>query len=170
MVEQRTKKTVLLMADDDEDEDDCLLMREAVHEVFRSDGFHCVRDGQELMDYLFRRGIYTDTKTFPRPDLILLDLNMPVKDGLQALEEIKEHPLLKAIPILIYSTSKDQEEIELCYKLGANSYITKPMSFEHLVKVVRCLNDYWFGIVGLPLSERLCACHACEDGQPAKCT
>jgi CheY-like chemotaxis protein len=168
VVEQRTKKTVLLMADDDED--DCLLMREAVREVFQSDHFHCVGDGQELMDYLFRRGIYTDHETYPLPDLILLDLNMPRKDGLQALEEIKEHPLLKAIPILIFSTSKEQKEIDLCYSLGANSYITKPVSFESLVKVVRCLSDYWFGIVGLPLSERLRACIECEAQQPAKCT
>jgi CheY-like chemotaxis protein len=168
MVEQRTRKTVLLMADDDED--DCLLMREAVHEVFRSDDFHCVRDGQALMDYLFRRGIYTDPETFPLPDLILLDLNMPGKNGLQTLEEIKQHRLFKTIPVLIFSTSKEQDEIDLCYKLGANSYITKPVSFDQLIKVVRCLSDYWFGVVGLPLSERLSACLAREDHQTAKRT
>jgi CheY-like chemotaxis protein len=168
MVERRRKKTVLLMADDDDD--DCLLMEDAVREVFKSESFHCLPDGQELMDYLLRRGIYTDDEKFPPPDLILLDLNMPRKNGFETLKEIKEHPELRAIPILIFSTSKEQEQIELCYKLGANSYITKPMSFEDLVKTVKCVADYWFGITELPLSERLCGCHACEDQRPAKCT
>ncbi|MGO9018495.1 MAG: response regulator [Syntrophobacteraceae bacterium] len=168
MVEKRKKKTVLLMADDDED--DCLLMNEAVREIFKSEHFFCLRDGQELMDYLLRRGIYTDRKKFPAPDLIFLDLNMPKKDGFQTLKEIKEHPKLKAIPVLIYSTAEEQEQIELCYKIGANSYITKPMSFESLVKTVRCLSEYWFGIAKLPPAERLCACLPCEDVEPAKCT
>ena len=168
MVEQRQKKTVLLMADDDDD--DCLLMNEAVREIFKSEHFFCLLDGQELMDYLLRRGIYTETEKFPAPDLIFFDLNMPKKDGFQTLKEIKQHPELKAIPILIFSTAEEQEQIELCYKLGANSYITKPMSFEILVKTVRCLSEYWFSIAKLPSSERLCACLPCEDVKPAKCT
>ena len=153
MVEKLKKKTVLLMADDDED--DCLLMEDAVGEVFRAENFHCLRDGQELMDYLLHRGDYTDTQKFPPPNLIFLDLNMPRKDGFETLKEIKEHPELRAIPILIFSTSQEQEQIELSYKLGANSYITKPMSFDDLVKTVRCLSDYWFGVALLPLTERL---------------
>ena len=168
MVEKRKKKTVLLMADDDED--DCLLMNEAVREIFKSEHFFCLRDGQELMDYLLRRGVYLDIKKFPPPDLIFLDLNMPKKDGFETLKEIKEHPELKAIPVLIFSTAKEQEQIEVCYKLGANSYITKPMSFENLVKTVRCLSEYWFDIAKLPPSERLCTCLPCEDVKPAKCT
>lgn len=167
MIEQRKKRTVLLMADDDED--DCLLMNEAVREIFKSEHFFCLRDGQELIDYLLRRGIYTDPKKFPAPDLIFLDLNMPRKDGFQTLKEIKEHPKLKAIPILIFSTAKEQEQIEVCYKLGANSYITKPMSFENLLKAVRCLGEYWFDIAKLPPSEPLCACSLCEDQSSAQC-
>jgi len=168
MDEQRKKKIILLMADDDED--DCLLMSDAVREVFKSEDFRCLGDGQELMDYLLHQGIYAAPETSPPPDLILLDLNMPRKDGRQALKEIKEHPLLKTIPVLIFSTSKEQAEIELCYKLGANSYITKPISFDDLVNIVRCLSNYWFGVTALPLSERLCECHPCEDRQPLKCT
>ncbi len=167
MVEKREKKTVLLMADDDED--DCLLMNDAVREVFKSELFFCLRDGQELMDYLLRRGIYTDTEKFPAPDLIFLDLNMPKKDGFETLKEIKEHPKLKAIPVLIFSTSQEQKQIEACYELGANSYVTQPMSFENLVKAVICLSEYWFGIAKLPPTERLCACLPCEDVKPAKC-
>ncbi|MGA2228032.1 MAG: response regulator [Syntrophobacteraceae bacterium] len=166
MVEKRKKKTVLLMADDDED--DCLLMADAVREVFRTENFHCLRDGQELMDYLLRRGDYTDTNKFPPPDLIFLDLNMPRKDGFQTLKEIKEHPGLRTIPILIFSTSQEQEQIELSYKLGANSYITKPMSFDDLIKTVKCLSDYWFGVAELPLSERLGACFPSEAQPFAK--
>ena len=88
MVKRPWKKTVLLMADDDED--DCLLMKNAVHEVFKSEDFHCLPDGQELLDYLFHRGIYADIKQFLPPDLIFLDLNMPRKDGFETLKEIKE--------------------------------------------------------------------------------
>ena len=164
---ERKKKTVLLMADDDED--DCLLMNEAVREIFKSEHFFCLRDGQELIDYLLRRGIYTDPKKFPAPDLIFLDLNMPRKDGFQTLKEIKEHPKLKAIPILIFSTAKEQEQIEVCYKLGANSYLTKPMLFENLLKAVRCLGEYWFDIAKLPPSELLCAQSLCEDPTSAQC-
>ena len=162
MAEKRKKKTVLLMADDDED--DCLLMKDAIREVFKSEDFHCLPDGQELLNYLHRRGIYTDLEKYPAPDLILLDLNMPRKDGLQTLKEIKEHPAFKTIPILIFSTSEAQEQIELCYKLGANSYITKPITFDKLLETVKCLSQYWFGIADLPLSERiLSACAPCEE-------
>ncbi|SPF46341.1 Response regulator receiver protein [Syntrophobacter sp. SbD1] len=166
MVQKRKKKTVLLMADDDED--DCLLMNEAIRNIFKSEHFFCLRDGQELMDYLLRQGIYTDPKKFPAPDLIFLDLNMPKKDGFETLKEIKGHPELKAIPVLIFSTAKDQEQIEVCYKLGANSYITKPMAFENLVKTVRCLSEYWFDIAELPLSERLLKCLPSEDEPSAQ--
>ncbi len=167
MVERRKKKTVLLMADDDED--DCMLMNDAVHEVFQTERFFCLANGEELMDYLLRRGVYTDAEKFPPPDLIFLDLNMPKKDGFQTLKEIKEHPGLRAIPILIYSTSKERDQIELCYKLGANSYITKPMSFDDLLTTVKCLSDYWFSVAVLPLSERLCSCLPCEDQPSVKC-
>ena len=153
MPDQRRKKTVVLMADDDEG--DCLFMKDAVREVFQSEDFHCLLDGARFMDYLLRRGVYADPKKFPLPDLILLDLNMPWRNGYRTLKEIKAHPELRAIPILIFSTTKEQENIELYYKLGADSYITEPMSFDNLIKTVKCLSDYWFGIEELPPSERL---------------
>ena len=152
MPEQVRKETVVLMADDDEG--DCLLMKDAVREVFQSADFHCLSDGARFMDYLLRRGVYADTKKFPLPDLILLDLNMPWTNGYRTLKEIKVHPELRAIPILIFSTTKEQENIELYYKLGADSYITEPMSFDNLIKTVKCLSDYWFGLEELPPSER----------------
>lgn len=150
------KRTVLLMADDDAD--DCFLMKEAVREVFRSENFFCVPNGLELIDYLLRKGAYADAGQFPLPDLVFLDLNMPLKDGMETLKEIKDHPELRAIPILIFSTSDDREQIHLCYQLGANSYITKPMSFEELIKAVKCLAEYWFSVAQLPASEGLNAC------------
>lgn len=153
MPDQRRKKTVVLMADDDEG--DCLLMKNAVREVFQSEDFHCLSDGVRFMDYLLRRNVYADTKKFPLPDLILLDLNMPWRNGYRALKEIKVHPELRAIPILIFSTTKEQENIELYYKLGADSYTTEPMSFDNLIITIKCLSDYWFGIEELPPSERL---------------
>jgi CheY-like chemotaxis protein len=112
MAEQIRKKTVLLMADDDED--DCLLMSAAVREVFKSANFYCLRDGEELLDCLLRRGTYTHPEEFPARDLILLDLNMPRKNGFETLEEIKEHPQLKAIPIVVFSTPTELEQIEPC--------------------------------------------------------
>jgi len=164
MFAQSRKKTVLLMADGDQN--DCLLMNDAVREVFRSEDFHCLSDGAELMDYLLRRGVYTDTKKFPPPDLILLDLNMPRRSGHETLKEIKAHPELKDIPVVIFSTAKEEDSIEPYYKLGANSYFTKPMSFDNLIKTVKCLSDYWFGIAGSPPSERLCACIPCNLVHP----
>ncbi len=156
-MEKQRARTVLLMADDDED--DCLLMAGAIREAFQTDNFHCLKDGQELLDYLFHRGFYEDNDLFPSPDLIFLDLNMPKKDGRQTLKEIKTDPQLRMIPVIIYTTSSSQQEIELCYKLGANSYIVKPISFERLVETVRCLNKYWFEVATLPLSKQLRACN-----------
>lgn len=160
MADQYRKKTVLLMAEHDENH--CFLMKDAVREVFGGGNFHCLSDGQEIMDYLLRRGPYTDTEEFPAPDLVLLDLNMPRKDAHQIFKEIKDHPQLRAIPVLIYSTSKDEGQIELCNKLGANSYFIKPMSFEDLVKTVRCLSEYRFSEAHLPSSEGLCPCVSCK--------
>lgn len=157
-------RTIMLMADDDAD--DCFLMKEAVREVFRSEHLFCVPNGVELMDYLLRRGIYADAAQFPLPDLIFLDLNMPMKDGLETLKEIKAHPELRGIPILIFSTGEDQEQIRLCYKLGASSYITKPMDFEDLIKAVKCLSEYWFGVAQLPFSEGAKACGVFDGREP----
>ncbi len=136
------------MADDDEE--DLLLARNALATCRLANDFHCVRNGEELLDYLYRRGGYTKLESSPKPGLILLDLNMPRKDGREALQEIKNDPELRHIPIVILTTSKAEEDIYRTYNLGANSYITKPVTFNGLVEVMQGLGRYWFEIVDLP--------------------
>jgi CheY-like chemotaxis protein len=136
------------MADDDED--DRLMTKEALEEARLMNDLHFVEDGEELIEYLHRRGKYADTVTSPRPGLILLDLNMPRKDGREALREIKADPDLRQIPIVVMTTSKAEEDIFRTYDLGVSSFITKPVSFEGLVDVMKALAHYWFTIVELP--------------------
>ena len=143
------RKTVtILMADDDED--DYLLAREALLESRLVNNLQFVKDGEELMDYLHRRGKYAQASHAPRPGLILLDLNMSKKDGREALREIKADPNLRQIPIVVLTTSKAEEDIYQIYDLGANSFITKPVTFSSLVEVMKTLGKYWFEIVELP--------------------
>jgi len=139
----------ILMADDDLD--DQLLTKDAFVECRLANDLRFVEDGEALMDYLHRRGKYTDPKDSPRPGLILLDLNMPRKDGREALGEIKADPDLRSIPIVVLTTSKAEEDIVRSYDLGVNSFITKPVTFEGLVEVVKTFGKYWFEIVELPL-------------------
>jgi CheY-like chemotaxis protein len=139
----------IVMADDDAD--DCWLAKEALAESRLANEIHFVSDGEELMDYLHQRGRYDDPKRFPRPGLILLDLNMPKKDGREALKEIKTDPHLRQIPVLVLTTSKAEEDIYRSYDLGANSFITKPITFGSLVEVMKTLGKYWFEIVDLPI-------------------
>ena len=139
---------VILLADDDAD--DRLLTRDALAENRLANKLYCVEDGEELVDYLFRRGKYTDPETSPRPGLILLDLNMPRKDGREALKEIKEHPDLCSIPVVVLTTSKTHEDICRSYQLGVNSYIAKPVTFASLVELMKTVGKYWFEIVELP--------------------
>lgn len=138
----------ILMADDDED--DRLMTKEAFQEARLANELRFVVDGEELMDYLYHRGEYADPAISPRPGLILLDLNMPKKDGREALKEIKADPSLRQIPIVVLTTSKADEDIYRSYNLGVNSFITKPVSFEGLVYVIGALAQYWFQIVRLP--------------------
>ena len=138
----------ILMADDDED--DCLMTKEALEEAKVENKIYFVKDGEELIDYLYHRGIYSDEEKFPRPGLILLDLNMPRKDGREALMEIKADPHLRQIPIVVLTTSKAEEDICRTYDMGVNSFITKPVLFEGLVEVMKTLSHYWFSIVKLP--------------------
>lgn len=138
----------ILVADDDPE--DCMLLREAFQESRLANPVAFVRDGEELLDYLYRRGAYEDPTTSPRPGLILLDLNMPRKNGRETLSEIKADPALRQIPIVILTTSKAEEDIFRSYDLGVNSYITKPVTFEALVEVVLALERYWLEIVELP--------------------
>ena len=145
----RQTSFIILIADDDED--DCMLAQEALAESRLAKAARIVRDGEELMDYLYNRGQYTDKKLAPRPDLILLDLNMPKKDGREALREIKADSKLRSIPIIVLTTSKAEEDIYRSYDLGANSFIIKPMTFSSLVEVMRTIGKYWFETVELPL-------------------
>ena len=146
---QPEKPITILLADDDED--DRMMGREALEESKLANDLHMVEDGEELLDYLYRRGRYSDPATSPRPGLILLDLNMPRKDGREALKEIKADPELRQIPVVVLTTSKAEEDIFRTYDLGVNSFITKPVSFEGLVNVMQSLAHYWFTIVKLPI-------------------
>ncbi|CAN5546196.1 response regulator [soil metagenome] len=141
----------ILCADDDAD--DRLLLRDALHQSKLANPLHFVEDGEELMSYLRHQGRYTDPATSPRPGLILLDLNMPRKDGREALGEIKADPGLRTIPVIVLTTSAAEVDILHSYDVGANSYIMKPVSFEELVQVVRDLGRYWFQIVELPVGD-----------------
>src|SRR5437867_2094845 len=138
----------ILMADDDADDRE--MTKEAFLESHLANDLRFVEDGVELMDYLHRRGKYSDPATSPRPGLILLDLNMPKKDGREALAEIKADPKLLSIPVVVLTTSKEEEDMLRSYRLHANSYITKPVTFDALVHVVTGLGKYWMEIVELP--------------------
>jgi CheY-like chemotaxis protein len=139
---------IILMADDDDD--DILLTKKALQKGKLLNPVYTVHDGEELLDYLFRRGEYTNIENAPRPGMILLDLNMPKMDGREALREMKVHPDFKDIPVVVFTTSKAEEDIYRSYKLGVNSFITKPVTFEKLIEVMQMLGRYWFEIVTLP--------------------
>jgi two-component system response regulator len=142
------KPITILMADDDPD--DRAMTAEAFAEAKLANDLRFVEDGAELLDYMYRRGKYADPDASPRPGLILLDLNMPRKDGREALAELKADPRFRALRVIILTTSKAEEDILRTYNLSAASYITKPVTFEALVEVVRALGKYWLEIVELP--------------------
>jgi CheY-like chemotaxis protein len=145
------KMITILLADDDPD--DRKLTQDAFMENRLANDFHAVEDGEELLDYLNRRGQYESLRGEPLPGLILLDLNMPRKDGREALKEIKADPELRRIPIVVLTTSKAEEDIVRTYDLGVNSYVTKPVTFKSLVELIRILGCYWFEVVELPPDE-----------------
>ncbi len=138
----------ILMADDDED--DRRLTQEALEEGRIINEVKFVDNGEELMDYLRRQNRFAPPAVAPRPGLILLDLNMPRKDGRTVLKEIKGDPELRQIPVVVLTTSKADEDIYKSYDLGVNSYIVKPVTFEALVDILQTLEKYWFEIVALP--------------------
>ena len=142
------KPVTFLIAEDDPD--DRLLIKEAFVESLVSNSVYFVEDGVELLDYLNCQGKFANPGDAPTPDLILLDLNMPRKDGREALAEIKNDPRLKYIPVVVLTTSKAEEDIMRSYDIGASSYITKPMTFEGLVVAIKGLGQYWVQIVQLP--------------------
>lgn len=144
------KPITILMADDDSD--DRSLTREALLEGHLANDLRFVNDGEELLEYLRGEGKYAGVDV-PRPGLILLDLNMPKKDGRIVLQEIKGDPVLRQIPVVVLTTSKADEDIYKSYDLGVNSYIVKPVTFDALVDIMQTLGKYWFEIVELPREE-----------------
>ena len=145
------KVITILLADDDPD--DRQLTRDAFAENRLANVLNTVDDGEELLEYLQRRGRYADQRNEPLPGLILLDLNMPRKDGREALKEIKADPTLRRIPFVVLTTSKAEEDILRTYDLGVNSYVTKPVTFKSLVELIKVLGRYWFEVVELPPDE-----------------
>lgn len=144
--------TILMAEDDPEDQ---MLVREALEESHLDNVLHCVGNGEELIRYLHNKGKYSDKKKYPLPGIILLDLNMPKKDGKETLKEIKSDPKLRSIPVIVLTTSKMDEDILKTYDLGVSSFITKPVSFDGLVNVMKGISKYWFGIVKLPQNIQL---------------
>ncbi|CAM3358250.1 response regulator [Rhodothermus bifroesti] len=147
------ESVVILLADDDPD--DRLLTIRALKRSHLRNAIYTVEDGQELMDYLYRRGAYADPARSPRPGLILLDLNMPRKDGREALQEIKSDPMLRRIPVVVLTTSDAETDIVRSYDLGVNAFVTKPVTFDGLVRALQVLGDFWFEIVRLPPQTNL---------------
>lgn len=148
MTAAATPTPVILMAEDDED--DYVIARDVFADHRIMNELKWVKDGQELLDYLRRKGKYADPKESPDPGLILLDLNMPRKDGREALKEIKTDPKLRRIPVVVLTTSKAEEDVVRSYDLGVNSFITKPVDFRQFVEVVKTLTQYWLQLVQLP--------------------
>ncbi len=146
------RSITILLADDDVD--DRLLTREALAENRLANDLREVRDGAELLDYLHRQGKYAEPGAAPRPGLILLDLNMPKMDGREALAAIKSDPELRAIPVVVLTTSQAEEDIFRTYELGVNSFISKPVTFTGLVAAMQAIGRYWFEIVDLPPARR----------------
>jgi CheY-like chemotaxis protein len=138
----------ILLADDDEE--DRAMTIDALRERRVANEIRCVADGQELVDYLFRRGAYSAATDAPMPGLILLDLNMPRKDGREALAEMKTSPALRSIPVVVLTTSRAEEDIVRTYDLGVNSFISKPVTFNGLVQAMDVFSRYWLEIVELP--------------------
>jgi CheY-like chemotaxis protein len=139
---------VILMADDDDD--DFLLTEKALKQSKLLNTLRRVRDGEELLEYLRKEGEFANRTDCPRPGVILLDLNMPRKDGREALKDIKSDEMLRDIPVVVFTTSKAEEDIHKSYQLGVNSFITKPVTFDSLIHVMQTLGKYWFEIVELP--------------------
>jgi CheY-like chemotaxis protein len=147
-VDKEKRPVVILVAEDDPE--DCQFIREALQDGQTDSNLRFVEDGEQLLDYLRRNGEFTDPHCCPQPGLVLLDLNMPRKDGREALREIKSDPELRRIPVVVLTTSKAQEDILRSYDLGANSYVTKPVTFRALAESLKSLGSYWLETVELP--------------------
>lgn len=144
-----TKQPILIAEDD---ADDRYLIQTAFLEIGYPEPIDFVENGIEVFSYL--DNIYTNNNNEEKalPGFILLDLNMPKKDGREVLKEIKQHPVFKKIPVIIFTTTKNEIEIKRCYELGANSYVVKPISFDALLKVVENIRSFWFQTASIPVS------------------
>lgn len=151
MTQNSEKPVIILLAEDDPGDQE--LTRRALNEGKIANDLHIVSDGEQALDYLYRRGKYEDPSSSPRPSLILLDLNMPIIDGRQVLSEIKSDPKLSVIPVIALTTSKQETDILKSYQHGVNSYITKPVNIDEFISVIMSLEDYWFRIVRIPKEE-----------------
>ncbi len=140
MKQNKVRNVLILMADDDAD--DRYLTKVAFEESAVKCDIYFVEDGDEVFDFLYSRGKFANHQE-AMPSLIMLDLNMPKKDGRQVLDEIKKAPSLKHIPVIIFTTSKSPEDVRQVYRMGASSFITKPTSFEELLEVARSIGAYW---------------------------
>ena len=145
------RPAVILFADDDLGDQE--IVRRALEYGKIQNKFYVVQDGEAALDYLLRRGQYKNPETSPRPDLLLLDINMPKVDGRQVLKEIRSNPDLRLITVVVLTTSRQEEDILRSYALGANSYITKPVDFDQFIHIVQMVEEYWLQIVVLPPYE-----------------
>jgi CheY-like chemotaxis protein len=151
-MDKSARPITVLYADDDPE--DRMLIKEAWHESRLANQLHFVEDGEELLDYLNRRGKYVGLADAPLPGMILLDLNMPRMDGREALQHLKADPRLRLIPTVVLTTSKAEEDIFRAYDMGVNSFIVKPVTFQSLVDLTLAFGRYWFEIVELPTREQ----------------
>jgi len=148
LMEHRTKPVEILLIEDNPV--DVLVMRHALEEADIFNRLHVVEDGEEAMAFLGQKAEYGDA---PRPDLILLDLNLPRKNGREVLAEIKQAPYLLEIPVIVLTSSDEERDITMCYQLHGNCFITKPVDMEHLAQVVKSIEDFWFAIATLPTRD-----------------
>lgn len=146
---EKAKRIITILCAED-DEDDRILLKEALEESKLAGRIHFVSNGEELADYLYRRGKYAECAGIPLPSLILLDLNMPRKDGREVLVEIKVDPVLRRIPVIVLTSSKAEDDVITSYDMGVSGYIAKPQVFESLVEVMKTLGKYWLETVELP--------------------
>jgi CheY-like chemotaxis protein len=142
-----TSDPILLVEDSPEDYEATL---RALRKAGLVNPIHRCEDGEDALDFLHRRGVYASVDKAPRPGLIMLDLNLPGTDGRQVLEEIKTTENLKATPVVVLTTSTDDRDIEKCYRIGANSYVKKPVDLEGFLRAIERLKEYWFEVVILP--------------------
>jgi len=151
MKQPDAKPAIILLVEDDLGDQELTLR--AFEESKLKNELHIVDDGEEAINYLLRKGKYHDPATSPKPDLILLDLNLPKMDGRQVLERIRQEPELRRMAVVVLTTSRQEQDIIRSYDLGCNSFITKPVDMVQFVQVIESLEQYWFQVVLLPPSQ-----------------